>query len=201
MLTNQVSVLSFGSATVGLLDAAGATLWDTEGLIAGMLLLVVVPLVCFLTMVVYSAELTRLFRAGLFRNDFEEWISKSYTRAATDTAREQPTQLLGVLNWERWIGSRAKPHDIDQSNRAAVRLVFLTMAIGSATIGFVRLHMESSLAEPIVVALFVGSCLAAWRSILWIKDLTEYAYGHRKLCAEGQPERRVHVETQAPPRA
>src|SRR4051794_15125193 len=59
-LNNQVSVLSFGAATVGLLVAAAAALWDTSGdgstTLVAVLLLLMVPLVCFLSLAVYLGE-------------------------------------------------------------------------------------------------------------------------------------------------
>jgi hypothetical protein len=66
--SNQVSILSFGVAAVGLLVSAAATLWNDAAVLAGLLFLLAVPVVCFLALVIYEGEMVRLIRAELFIN-------------------------------------------------------------------------------------------------------------------------------------
>jgi hypothetical protein len=73
--TNQVSILSFGAAAVGLLVAAAGTLWTDEPLLAGLLLLFVVPAVGFLALAIHAGEFVRLTRAGLFLYELEECVN------------------------------------------------------------------------------------------------------------------------------
>jgi hypothetical protein len=76
-LASQVSVLAFGAAAVGLLMSAAAQLWMTASLVAGLLLLLAAPAVCFLALAIYLGEQVRLMRAGLFLYRLEETANHS----------------------------------------------------------------------------------------------------------------------------
>jgi hypothetical protein len=174
-LTNQVSTLSFGTATVGLLVAAAAALWDDAELLSGLLLLFAVPSVCFLTLAIYSGELVRLMRAGLFLNALENCVNE----AEPPDDEAEPPNHEAVLIWEQWKSIRSRPRDVDRLNRAAIICVFVLLAVGFMAMGWWRLHTIKQ-AEPGWVTVFVIiSGLAALVSVVWVGYLNRYAYQHR----------------------
>jgi hypothetical protein len=166
-LTNQVSTLSFGAATVGLLVAAAAALWDDAELLSGLLLLFAVPSVCFLTLAIYSGELVRLMRAGLFMNTLENRVN------------EARPQHEPVLIWEQWKSIRTRPSDVDRLNRAAIVCVFVLLAVGFMAMGWWRLDTIEQVQPGWVTVFLVISVLATVVSVVWVGYLNIYAYRHR----------------------
>jgi hypothetical protein len=166
-LTNQVSTLSFGAATVGLLVAAAAALWDDAELLSGLLLLFAVPSVCFLTLAIYSGELVRLMRAGLFLNTLENCVNEV-------KPHHEP-----VLTWEQWKSIRTRPSDVDRLNRAAIVCVFVLLAVGFMTMGWWRLHTIKQIQPGWLTVFLILSGLAAIVSVVWVGYLNIYAYRHR----------------------
>lgn len=185
-LTNQVSTLSFGAATVGLLVAAGAALWDDAKLLSGLLLLFVVPSVCFLTLAIYSGELVRLMRAGLFLNTLENCVNRAQ-RCDQETERPDPDpdrDPVAVLTWEQWRSIRSKLGDVDALNRTAIVCVFILLAIGFMFMGWWRLHTMGE-ADPAWATRswanrsLIVSTVAGAASVGWVLYLNFYAYRYR----------------------
>jgi hypothetical protein len=174
-LTNQVSTLSFGAATVGLLVAAGAALWDDAELLSGLLLLFVVPSVCFLTLAIYSGELVRLMRAGLFLNTLENCVNRAQGR---DQEAERPDPEA-VLIWEQWRSIRSKLGDVDALNRTAIVCVFILLAIGFMLMGWWRLHTMGQADPAWATPSLIVSTVAGAASVAWVLYLNVYAYRHR----------------------
>lgn len=181
-LTNQVSTLSFGAATVGLLVAAGAALWDDAKLLSGLLLLFVVPSVCFLTLAIYSGELVRLMRAGLFLNTLENSVNRAQ-RNDQEAQRPGPDPEA-VLIWEQWRSIRSKLGDVDALNRTAIVCVFILLAIGFMLMGWWRLHTMGQ-ADPAwatrswATRSLIVSTVAGAAAVAWVLYLNIYAYRHR----------------------
>ena len=173
-LSNQVSILSFGAATVGLLVAAGAALWQDEPLPTGLLLLVVVPVVCFLTLIIYAGELIRLMRAGLFLNRLENCVNQAAsTYLAQDSDKRQ-----AVLTWEQWRSIRTGRRDIDRNNRWAITSVFFLLAVVSSALGYWRLE-DAGTSDSLIWLLAAFSVLVGGTAMAWVLWLSTYAYEHR----------------------
>jgi hypothetical protein len=174
-LSNQVSILSFGAATVGLLVAAGAALWQDEPWPTGLLLLVVVPVVCFLTLIIYAGELIRLMRAGLFLNRLENYVNEAaWTYLPHDSDKRE-----AVLTWEQWRSIRTGPRDIDRSNRWAITSVFFLLAIVSSGLGYWRLK-DAGTSENLIWLLVSTSVIVGGLAMVWVLWLSAYAYQHRR---------------------
>jgi hypothetical protein len=173
-LSNQVSILSFGAATVGLLVAAGAALWQDEPWPTGLLLLLVVPVVCFLTLIIYAGELIRLMRAGLFLNRLENCVNEAAsTYLAHDSDKRQ-----AVLTWEQWRSIRTGRRDVDRSNRWAITSVFFLLAIVSSGLGYWRLK-DAGTSENLIWLLAAFSVIVGGLAMVWVLWLSTYAYQHR----------------------
>jgi hypothetical protein len=175
-LANQVAVLSFGAATVGLLVAAAATLWTDSVLLSGLLLVFVVPGTCFLALAIHAGELVRLMRAGYFLHEFERWVNQGWS------TRHDDARL--VLTWEHW-GIREGRADVDKHNGRAISAVFGLLALGFTFMGFWRLHSAPEhsnipdIPEPVAGIILGGSLLIGLGSFLWVAGLRRYAYKYR----------------------
>jgi hypothetical protein len=174
-LSNQVSTLSFGAATVGLLVAAAAALWNDAELLSGLLLLFVVPLACFLALAIYSGELVRLMRAGLFLNTIENCVNEA---ERPDHKAERP-EPEAVLIWEQWRSIRSRLGDVDALNRTAIVCVFVLLAGGFMLMGWWRLHTMTQAGPGWVTPSVVVSALVGVGSVAWVGYLNVYAYRHR----------------------
>jgi hypothetical protein len=193
-LANQVAVLSFGAATVGLLVAAAATLWTEDVLLSGLLLLFVVPGTCFLALAIHAGELVRLMRAGFFLHEFERWINQAWS------TRHNDERL--VLAWEHWSIRRGHA-DVDQHNGRAISAVFGLLALGFTFMGFWRLHSapeEDNIAEPVAGIILGGCLLIGVGAFLWVARLRRYAYKYRdayKPRPQGPVDRRGYAADDA----
>ncbi|MFC5141998.1 hypothetical protein ACFPK1_27440 [Actinomycetospora rhizophila] len=165
-LANQVAILSFGTATVGLLVAAAATLWSTSDFLAASLLILIVPVVCFLSLAVYLGEQVRQMRAGLFLDRLECRVN----------------QDAGVmLTWEHW-DIRSGMRDVDRHNRWAILAVFGLLALGFTVAGYVRL-LSSPWANPtLLMSALAVNVVLGLAAILWSAH----------LCREGAAYRRAY---------
>lgn len=173
-LANQVAILSFGAATVGLLVAAAGTLWREEPLLSGILLLFVVPAACFLALSIHAGELVRMMRGGLFLHELENWVNDAWPSSLGEDGR--------VLTWEQW-GIRTGAADVDRNNQFAISAVFGTLALGFAFSGFWRLHEPPPgyvIDELLAILLLVVSLGIGLLSVLWVATLRRYAYTYRK---------------------
>jgi FtsH-binding integral membrane protein len=168
-LMNQVSILSFGAATVGLLVTAAAALWASSLVLAGSMLLFVVPMACFLALVIHAGEQVRMMRAGLFLHALEVWVNDILG---------PPEGLL--LAWEHWA-IRSGANDVDQHNRRAIAMVFGLLALGSIFVGFWRLESapKGHVTLALAVVLLVVSMLLAAIAAAWVFYLSKFAYVHR----------------------
>jgi hypothetical protein len=173
-LSAQVSIMSFGAATAGLLVAAAGALWADEPLLAGLLLLLAVPASCFLALTIHAGEMVRLMRAGLFLHDLENCVNTV----------PQPTRFQGeqasVLTWEQW-GIRTGGADMARLNRRAIVLVFGLLAYGFMLAGYWRLHTMPKLPERWAVGALLASLLLGIQALRWVRQLHRYAYKHREM--------------------
>jgi hypothetical protein len=175
-LSAQVSIMSFGAATAGLLVAAAGTLWEDEPLVAGLLLLIVVPAASFLALAIHAGEMVRLMRAGLFLNHLENCVNTMPWPARLKDER------AGVLIWEQW-GIRAGGPDMAGHNRRAITFVFGLLAFGFMFAGFWRLHEEPGISEGWAIVALAASSFLGWQALRWIRHLHKYAYRHRESYA------------------
>lgn len=131
----QLQIISFGTATLGLVS--GAAFIGAETVFRSDVLVVFLPLLAYLTLTIWFAEVMRMFRAGSFLLVLEKRL---------DEAED------GSLNWEAtvWRGrvkyavesrrGRIRAYynvfDPDQLRLFAVSLLFLTIAGSSIAMGW-----------------------------------------------------------------
>lgn len=126
-LASQVSVLAFGAAAVGLLMSAAAQLWMTASLVAGLLLLLATPAVCFLALAIYLGEQVRLMRAGFFLYRLEETANQAAGQPQAAVAPDDGHSVQ-ILTWEHWASIHERTGDVDRHNRSAIILVFALLS-------------------------------------------------------------------------
>jgi len=192
-LTSQVSVLSFGSATVGLLVAAAAALWEKEVWLTAAILLFVIPSICFLTLAIYGGELVRMMRAGLFMNRLEKWINEVCVATGLSKGHQGRT-----LTWEQWGSIRTGRGDVDLLNRIAISAVFLGMAIGGIVVGFIRVHIDARTPELWAIGALGLSVAVGIGAMLWLIHLLLFAYTYRSEYLYSPPEE-VEQSARVPP--
>jgi hypothetical protein len=133
----QLQIISFGTATLGLVS--GAAFIGSEAAFRSDVLIVFLPLLAYLTLTIWFAEVMRMFRAGSFLLVLEKRL---------DEAQD------GSLDWEAtvWRGRvkvdpsgqaqrrRIRTYyslfDPDQLRLFAVALLFLTIAGSSIAMGW-----------------------------------------------------------------
>jgi len=185
-LSSQVATLSFGAATVGLLVASAANLWN-EALVSSLILIFGVPLVCFLVLAIHSGEVIRLMRAGLFLHHLENDFNTAFSNHLTENSPPKCEDCFGaqrLLCWEHW-GEIRQENDIDKLNRGAIFIVFYALALGFGAIGHAHLPVE--LLEGAWTAVVrTTSLLMAMISIVWLTYLVRRSISCRRLYDTGE---------------
>ena len=148
----QQSILSFGTATLGIL-ITGAFL-EVSTSARGAVLLVFEPLVAYLVLVVWFSEVLRMRRAGAYIASLEKHADIDYE--------------IGTLAWEseRWAGRcrRSGLAEPDFVRNAAVTLLFLMLAAASIAIGW---NLRSGIAPERVFAVASGGMALVLLALLW----------------------------------
>ncbi len=181
-LTNQVSVLSFGAATVGLLVAAAGSFRQGEPLLSALLQLFAIPVACSLALAIHAGELVRLMRAGYFLHELENWVNNGWDRGVDEEHPPGSARPAGdkpaVLTWEQWPIREGRA-DVDSHNRRAITLVFSALGLGFALSGFLSLH-QLRFDERLAVLLLVVSLGLGLATALWVTLLRRQAIAYRK---------------------
>ena len=123
----QVSLLSFGAAALAFVFAAASTAANAE--FRDLFFLILAPLLCYLIVIIWFAEVSRTMRAGAFLMQLERRLDKDFG--------------VGAITWESALfeartvsGRRAILEDPDRLRNLAVTVLFLGIAGTSITIGW-----------------------------------------------------------------
>jgi hypothetical protein len=74
-INNQLSVLKMGTGAIGLLLAAGFSLPENEGKLAALIFITFLPLVSYLSLIIWIGEFERMIRVSRFIASIEKKIS------------------------------------------------------------------------------------------------------------------------------
>lgn len=125
-LKNQQSILTFGTAIIGLIISAAINSWEKYPL-PEIIFLFLVPTVIYLIIMIWLGEVARMFRAGRFLCNVEDKINK---------------QLQGTekaLTWENWLRTQHNgdktPHYIGRIQSISIFLLFIVISFTSTIIG------------------------------------------------------------------
>jgi hypothetical protein len=158
-ITAQISILAFGAATIGFSFAAASQTSNEK--FRDMFLLVLVPLLCYLIVIAWFAEVMRMLRAGAFLMRLEKRLDEQFG--------------YGALTWESTIfqarcrtGASAFFQDPDKFRIFAIWLLFFTIAGTSIVIGWGSVSLYGWQHFFAVIAL-----VAAFAVVLWIYLLRE----------------------------
>jgi hypothetical protein len=178
-LQAQISVLAFGAATLGFAFAAAAQ--TSSPRFRDMFLLVLVPLLCYLVLTVWFAEVMRMLRAGVFLMRLEKRLDEDFG--------------YGALTWESTIfqvrnrrGPAAFFQDPDRFRMLAIALLFWTIAGTSIVIGWSGVSGYSWQHIFAVTAFGVSIAALVWLYIMRVREARLLA---RPLLREGDEGREV----------
>jgi hypothetical protein len=161
-MNSQISVLAFGAATLGFSFAAASTTSDKH--FREMFLLVLVPLLCYLILTVWFAEVLRMLRAGTFLMRLEKRLDEQFG--------------FGALSWESTIfqarcetGPKAFLQDPDRFRTYAIALLFWTIAGTSIAIGWDAVTAYSWQHFFAIAALAVSIAVLSWLQVLRLREI------------------------------
>lgn len=124
----QQQILAFGIATIGLL--AGAAFVGKSEQLRSQLLVVFLPLIAYLAITIWFAEVMRMLRAGAFLMTIEKKLDEEGDGALVWESRVASARL-------RYAGKPAFTlRDPDRLRLLAVTLLFLTLAVASIMLGW-----------------------------------------------------------------
>lgn len=156
-ISAQISILAFGAATIGFSFAAASQTSNEQ--FRDMFLLVLVPLLCYLIVVVWFAEVMRMARAGAFLMRLEKRLDEQFG--------------YGALTWESTIfqsrcrsGVSAFLQDPDKFRVFAIWSLFFTIAGTSIVIGWGSVSLYAWQHFFAVTALAVAFAVVLWIYLL-----------------------------------
>jgi peptidoglycan hydrolase-like protein with peptidoglycan-binding domain len=160
-MQSQNSILTFGAATLGIIFGGASQASNAQ---RNMFLLVLTPLLCYLILTIWFAEVMRMLRAGAFLMRLEKRADERYR--------------IGSLTWESVVnesrcgwGIRGLPTDPDRFRTGAITLLFLALAGGSIVIGWSSApgwswqHVFAVVAAVVAPTFLLGIALSRKRQI------------------------------------
>jgi hypothetical protein len=193
----QLQILSFGTATIGLVS--GAAFVGSAGAFRGDVLVVFLPLLAYLTLTIWLAEVMRLLRAGSFLLTLEKKLDDQGDGSLLWEATVWRGRLKYAVDRSgRYRKSRIRPYysvfDPDQLRLFSVVVLFFTIAAASIAMGWAEAALWQQsfavgagiIAVLIVVLLYhlrldqVAEILeveerpALTRAIAWIADALKH---------------------------
>jgi len=139
-LQSQINILQFGLASVGVLIGAGIANWKTSDFyLPFVVFLLIIPTICYIVLAVWSGELMRMMRAGVFNADLEMKINAL-------------SKQKDLLNWENWLRRRDKKPTTPQITWSylAIILLFFFVAAISTSLGVYRIKDEKDISQIVV---------------------------------------------------
>jgi hypothetical protein len=172
----QISVLAFGAATLGFSFAAASQTSNAK--FRDMFLLVLVPLLCYLILTVWFAEVMRMLRAGTFLMRLEKRLDEEFG--------------YGALTWESTVfqgrcerGPAAFLLDPDRFRMLAIGLLFVTIAVTSIVIGWGSVSLYAWQHWFAVAALVAAIGVLVWLYVLRSRQVHKLANPLLREGAEG----------------
>jgi hypothetical protein len=173
----QISVLAFGAATLGFSFAAASQTSNAK--FRDMFLLVLVPLLCYLILTVWFAEVMRMLRAGTFLMRLEKRLDEEFG--------------YGALTWESTVfqgrcerGAAAFLLDPDRFRMLAIGLLFLTIAVTSIVIGWGSVSLYAWQHWFAIAALLIAVAVLVWLYVLRSRQVHKLASPLLREGAEGE---------------
>ena len=138
-LAAQLQILSFGTATLGLVS--GAAFIGSDGVFRSDVLVVFLPLLAYLTLTIWFAEVMRMLRAGAFLLTLEKRLDEAGDGSLDWEAGVWRGRLRYALDQSGHLRqSRVRPYysvfDPDQLRLFSVTLLFFTIAGSSIAMGW-----------------------------------------------------------------
>jgi hypothetical protein len=123
-MTNKISILSFGLATIGAVFAASVVISGGDSILPGLILSITVPLISNFVLFMWLGEHQRIQRAGKFLVGLEKRINDEASK--------------NLLTWETSL--REQQRHMKYPYNTTI-LLLLAISISSFIIGILILHL------------------------------------------------------------
>ncbi len=126
-INNQLSVLKMGTGAIGLLIAAGFSLWESEIKLAVLIFITFLPLVSYLSLIIWIGEFERMIRVSRFLAGLEKRISNAVGKD-------------NLLSWESRLWTKNDKSKTPQMtiNYLSIISMFYLVSGVSIYIGFIK---------------------------------------------------------------
>lgn len=128
-IKTQHSTLNIGTGIAGAVVISGFNLWD-KTLLPDLIFLIFIPLLCYIILVIWIGEVSRMVRVGHYLTTVENKISSSFPKHP---------ELLFYENWLRRKAVNSKNHQ-SKWNYIAVIALFTFIAFSSIAVGTFKIH-------------------------------------------------------------
>ena len=128
-IKTQQTTLKLGTAMAGAIVISGFNLWD-KTLLPDLIFLVFIPILCYIILVIWIGEVSRMMRAGHYLTIVENKISKAY-----------PNERK-LLFYENWLRDKAFEFKTPQLkwNYIAVIALFSFISVSSIMVGNFKIY-------------------------------------------------------------
>jgi len=128
-IKTQQTTLKLGTAIAGAVVISGFNLWD-KTLLPDLIFLVFIPILCYIILVIWIGEVSRMMRVGHYLTIVENKISKAFPDA---------TNLLFYENWLRDKTLKSKTPQL-KWNYIAVIALFSFISVSSIMVGNFKIY-------------------------------------------------------------
>ena len=127
----QQTTVKLGIVIIGCIMVTGFNLWD-KSLLSDIIFFIFIPLLCYITIVIWIGEVERMMRTRYFLTTLEKKISRAYPNSPK------------LLNYETWLSKNESTPKWPQltCNYIAVIVLFFLMTLASIITGNLKLASE-----------------------------------------------------------
>ena len=159
----QQTTVKLGIVIIGCIMVTGFNLWD-KSLLSDIIFFIFIPLLCYITIVIWIGEVERMMRTGYFLTTLEKKISRAYPNSPN------------LLNYETWIRGNQAKSKLPQLtwNYIAVIVLFFLMTLASIITG--NFKLASEIDALYIVLLNIPELLLLAAVIRYVRIVTKSFY-------------------------
>ena len=159
----QQTTVKLGIVIIGCIMVTGFNLWD-KSLLSDIIFFIFIPLLCYITIVIWIGEVERMMRTCYFLTTLEKKISRAYPNTPN------------LLNYESWLRNHKSKSELPQLTRnyIAVIVLFFLMTIASIITG--NFKLASEIDTQYIILLNIPEILLLGAVIHYVRKVTKSFY-------------------------